>query len=763
MRNNGKSGPDAMLSKTLVALICVAGLAAGGAGWVWHKKTAPKKADAAHAGYVDPNLCESCHADVAKTYRKTGMSRSFSRPTRDSMIEDYTKANSFVHKASGLKYTMIERDGKFYQRRSAVGFDGNESDVLEEEVDYVIGSGNHARAYLHRTQQGKLIQLPVSWYGENSGSWYMSPSFDRVDQLDMHGTVAPECVFCHTGYPMVVGEDEVGSYDEQIFPAKLAEGIDCQRCHGPGAAHVAAASSGKTDMTTIRSKIVNPARLSRERQLEVCMECHLETSAHHVPSAIRNYDRDIYSFRPGEALADYKLYFERPKDPGVDDYETAHAAYELPKSACFRNSQMTCLTCHDPHDIPRGEEARKEYIGVCEGCHKQIDHKGVVMKAGSDCLSCHMPKRRTEGSVRVVLTDHYIQRSRPARDLLAPFPEKNLPEDRTPVDIYYPKHAPQDVQTELYLAVAQVNDQGIDGIGHLQAVLDHQRPQWPQPYVALGRAYARAGKNDEAIRNFEAALQRRRGDREALLGISVSLLAANQFDRAVSTLQEAVQSYPKDVGFLTNLGNAYLREGKIAEAQDALARAVSANPEQPDAHNLLGLCAAQRGDRQQAEQSFREAIRLQPNLAEPQNNLANLLTGEQRYDEAGFRFRRALALNPQYADAHHGLGLLLILTHHEAEAGNELQAAASAAPGNPQIHTDLADLLSVQGRLPGAAAEYRRALELNARLPDANLGLGLILLQQGDRGNAVHYLMIAAAGPDSDVSRHAQGVLAQLQ
>lgn len=764
MRNNGETGPGIMLSKKIAALICiVAAAAAGGTWWAWHRKAAPQKIETANAGYVDPKVCESCHADVAKTYRKTGMSRSFSRPTADNVIEDYTKANRFVHKSSGLKYTMIERDGKFYQRRSAAGFDGKESDVLEEQVDYVIGSGNHARAYLHRTQQGKLIQLPVSWYTENSGSWFMSPSFDRVDQLDMHGTIAPVCVFCHTGYPMVTGESETGSYDEQILPAKLAEGIDCQRCHGPGAAHVAAASSGKADMAAIRSKIINPAHLSRERQLEVCMECHLETSAHHVPSAIRNYGRALYSFRPGEALGDYKLYFERPKDPKVDDYETAHAAYELPKSACFRNSQMTCLTCHDPHDIPRGEEARKEYTGVCEGCHKLVNHKGVVMKTGSDCLTCHMPKRRTEGSVRVVLTDHYIQRNRPTRDLLAPFPEKNLPEDRTPVEIYYPKPAAQNPQTELYLAVAQVNDQGIDGIGHLQAVLDKQRPKWPEPYIALGRAYAHAGKNDAAISNYEAALQRRPEDREALLAMSAALLAANQFDRTVSTLQDAIKHYPQDEALLTNLGNAYLRQGKVTEAQEALSRAVSANPEHPDAHNLLGLCAVQRGDRQQAEQSFREAIRLQPTLAEPQNNLANLLTGEQRYDEAEFRFRRALALNPQYADAHHGLGLLLILTHREAEAGNELQAAALDSPANPQIHIDLADLLSAQGRLPGAAAEYRRALELNAGLPDANLGLGMILLRQGDRGNAVRYLTIAASGPDPDVSRHAQSVLVDVQ
>src|SRR6476469_10272368 len=41
------------------------------------------------------------------------------------------------------------------------------------------------------------------------------------------------------------------------------------------------------------------------------------------------------------------------------------------------------------------------------------------VRAGATCVDCHMPKRRTQDAVHVVMTDHYIQR-RPVRpDLLA--------------------------------------------------------------------------------------------------------------------------------------------------------------------------------------------------------------------------------------------------------------------------------------------------------------------------------------------------------
>lgn len=752
-----------------IALILVA----AGAAWHVHRhpgsaaiSTAVPRTDLRAAGYVDSAACNECHANVAETYRHTGMARTFHRPSEQTVIEDFKRANSFVQKSTGLKYTMVERDGKFYLRRSSIGFAGKETNVLEEQIDYVIGSGNHGRAYLHRTEQGKLVQLPISWYVEKGGYWNMSPGLDRPDQPDMHGTVNADCIFCHTAYPLA--SDRKTQDDEQVMPATLPEGIDCQRCHGPGAAHIRAAHAKASD-EEIQNTIVDPGRLSRERQLEVCMECHLETSAHHVPNSIRNYGRDLDSYRPGEPLGDYKMYFERPKDPKASDFETAHASYQLPRSECFQKTQMTCLTCHDPHDIPRGQEATQHYIEVCQSCHaatkdlaRDAAHKGVVMKAGSNCLTCHMPKRRPEGSVHIVLTDHRIQRYLPPGDLLAPIPEKVPEPNHTKVDIYYPKPA-TNKDADLYLAVAQVNDAGVDGIGNLRKVLDQDQPRWPEPYVALGKAYAKAGQTDAALKEFQQALDRRAEDYDALDGMANALLAANRTDEAIAVLQRGAKGYPDDDWFLDNLGNAYLSQGKLAEARDALGKALAVNSENGEARNLLGLCAVRAGDTEEAEKNFREAIRLDPLQPEPHNNLANLLADKREFAEAEFEFRRALALDPQYGDAHHGLGLLLIMTKRADEAGAEFEAAAAEVPANAQVWTDLGDLRSAQGRDGDAAEAYRRALAINPSQPDANLALGTILLRQARVEDAVPYLTAAAQGTDPETARQAQGILSQMQ
>jgi hypothetical protein len=187
----------------------------------------PTPEKSANSSYVDPAMCAGCHQNIAKTYQLTGMGHSLYRPTAENTVEDYKSHNTVENKPSGLSYTMVEHGGKFYQRRSEKGFDGKETNVVEEQVDYVIGSGNHARSYLHRGLDGRLIELPVSWYVENSGYWAMSPGYDRADQEDFRRAIPGECLLCHNGLPLKGSYPERGDTGLSLFPKEIPEGIDC--------------------------------------------------------------------------------------------------------------------------------------------------------------------------------------------------------------------------------------------------------------------------------------------------------------------------------------------------------------------------------------------------------------------------------------------------------------------------------------------------------------------------------------------------------
>ncbi len=57
----------------------------------------------------------------------------------------------------------------------------------------------------------------------------------------------------------------------------IPNGIDCERCHGPGELHIKEKFEGKIiDIANeIDFSIVNPAKLPIDLQFDVCQRCHI--------------------------------------------------------------------------------------------------------------------------------------------------------------------------------------------------------------------------------------------------------------------------------------------------------------------------------------------------------------------------------------------------------------------------------------------------------------------------------------------------------
>jgi predicted CXXCH cytochrome family protein len=683
-------------------------------------------------GYADASSCATCHAAIAETYSRTGMARGFSRVEKGSG----EISGPLFHKASNRYYSMVERDGRLFQRRHQIGFDGRETNVLELEAHYVIGSGNHARTFLHQAASGRLLQLPVSWYGARGGYWEMSPGYDRPAHLDFRRAIDAGCMSCHNGYPPSLAGAQPSSgatsppipfEDDREGPrfGTLANGIDCQRCHGPGQKHIDAIA--RNDVEAARRAIVNPSTLDRNRQLETCLQCHLESTSSPLPFQIRRYEHAPFSYVPGQPLGDYFTHFDHAPGSGRDDkFEINSAGYRLRKSACFQQSEMTCVTCHDPHDAPRGGEAVKRYVAICQSCHTEAhatepaspkrSERGPASPKRSEggCVDCHMPKRRAEDAVHVVMTDHFIQRTRPARDLIAARTEAQSPAAyRGDVVPYYPPGLPSSLENEneLYLAVAQVQDGSnlTAGIPRLQQAIERHRPVRPEFYYELARAFSLAGDAQAVIRWCGEALQRDPGFVPALKELAAAAMTINRFGDAAAALEQAVARRPTDANALADLGSAYLRLERVDEAQRTLARALAQDASLPRAHNLMGLALLKQGSAAAAESHFRDAIRLQPDLAEAHNNVGNLLASRRAYGEAGFHFAQAIGSNPNYVEAHHSYGLILALTQQYPKAAAELETAIRLAPGLLTAHLDLAEVLVSMGRRGEARAHFETA------------------------------------------------------
>jgi tetratricopeptide (TPR) repeat protein len=738
----------------------------------FHSATAPVAGSLQQAvtngRYVDPALCAQCHPKVWETYQRTGMARSFYRPKAETTVGNDRKTITFNHKASESYFTMLKRDGRFYQGRYQIGFDGKETNRFEKEIDYVVGSGNHVRTYLHRTSRNTLVELPLAWYAEGGGSWAMNAGYDRPDHAGFNREVSYSCIFCHNGIAEIPsGSEEPGA--EPVFPDKLPEGIDCQRCHGPGSRHVQAAQTPGAKLENIREAIINPARLSAERQLELCMQCHLETTSFRLPASIVRFERGPFSYQPGEPLADFMLHFDRApakdRDDGNDRFEIAGAAYRLRQSACFEKSEgaLRCTTCHDQHDIPHGEGASQHYTEVCRECHGAPFNKLVASGShtqSSDCIGCHMPKRRTDDAVHVVMTDHYIQRRKPRRDLLAPIPEGREADENAyhwAVVLYYPKKLPNDADRELYGAVAQVSQDSnlAEGIKELTAAIEKYHPGRMEYYLQLGDAWRDSGQMAKALPLYEEAVRRKPDSALALQRLGFGLRSSGQLARAAEILKRALAVSPADAATWHQLGLVYLAQGSRADAMAAFKKAISLDPDMSEAFNSQGGVWFESGDLQHAISAFREAIRIRPDYAEARSNLGNALSSARSFPEARYQFEAALRFKPNYAAARYNYGVALARVNRLDEAQRQIEAALQSDPAIVEAHDLLGNLLMARGKVQSALDQFREAIRIRPDYGQAQLDMGAALADSGNAAAAIPYLRKAAESPQQAVKDEA--------
>ncbi len=518
--------------------------------------------------YSQVAACARCHAQIAASFLKTGMGRSFS-PERP---ENFPQ-KPYYHEPSDSYFAMLLRDGRVYQRRWQVGFDGNPANVDEKQVDFVMGSGNHAKTYLHLTARGTLQQLPLGWYAEKGGSLTMNPGYDKPDHPGSTRAIQYECMSCHNAYPKIPSANlEEGA--EAQFLSPLPTGIDCQRCHGPGQEHIAKSGA---------APIVNPAKLPPDRELEVCMQCHLQTTSRLLPHSIQKHGRKPFSYVAGQPLADFLLAFDRaPRQNQA--VEVAGGAYRLRHSQCFLKSEgkLRCTTCHNPHDIRRGEAAMASYNKVCADCH------AASHRAGENCVACHMPKTRTDDAVHIIMTDHRIQRPASTADPTAEKPETHetaATSYRGPVVPYYPAKV-----EALYDAVAQVRDGSNlqQGLPLLAALIAQQHPPQAGFYVDLGEAYHAAGDLPQSARAFEEALARAPESLAILLKLGNARIETREWTKAEATLRRATVRSPSDPLAWGQFGWALWQQDRSAEARSALQKSIALDPEAPEIHNYLG-------------------------------------------------------------------------------------------------------------------------------------------------------------------------------
>jgi hypothetical protein len=347
-----------------------------------------------YAGYVGDEVCGSCHHDRFGTFQLTAHHRTSQLPNANSIAGPFAPPENTVKTIDpALSFRMEIRNGGFYE--TAIFGEPPHSKQHSEMIGIVVGSGKKGQTYLY-WKGDELYELPISYWIELR-RWVNSPGYlDGTANFDR--PVIPRCVECHA------------TYFDSLSPAPLQNrfdktnfvlGISCERCHGPGAEHVKDQRSATGNAT-----IVNPAKLSRERKMDTCAQCHGGLGESVAPA---------FSFRPGEPLANY-IKLQPPAPCARVDVHGNQVAL-LEKSRCFQSSNLSCTTCHDEHEP---ERPAASYSNRCIECH-QPEKCGMYKKLGSqiskNCIDCHMPIQQSNlivsdlggSQARAKVRNHWIK------------------------------------------------------------------------------------------------------------------------------------------------------------------------------------------------------------------------------------------------------------------------------------------------------------------------------------------------------------------
>ncbi|MEO8392754.1 MAG: cytochrome c3 family protein, partial [Chloroflexota bacterium] len=343
------------------------------------------QAQADQPDYVGAKECASCHRSLARDHADSNHALALQEVSRKQteILADFTQ---------GEAVRQVQFPGEDALRT-----------FTADDVDFVVGAGQHVQRYLYKVAKDDYMVLPAEW-NVTAGAWqpltlgsdpWPSPAYDWEQN----------CAACHTTNFDV----ERGRWQDI--------GVQCEACHGPASSHVdlakdAGRNPSDEELTAIQGAIY------RSADPQVCAQCHSQGQSpdgHPYP----------VGYRPGANLSDYFQLV--PDDSGDHWWIAGHASQQnmqsnewlMSRHATSLTDMQTsdqaadaCLTCHSQDarqaaalvaQVKAGDRdglppdaltvTNAQWGVTCTTCHyEHTDSKepfNLVQPANDLCTSCH--------------------------------------------------------------------------------------------------------------------------------------------------------------------------------------------------------------------------------------------------------------------------------------------------------------------------------------------------------------------------------------
>jgi tetratricopeptide (TPR) repeat protein len=220
---------------------------------------------------------------------------------------------------------------------------------------------------------------------------------------------------------------------------------------------------------------------------------------------------------------------------------------------------------------------------------------------------------------------------------------------------------------------------------------------------------------------------------------SLKTEATKKYDEAIASLQGALYLKPGDVRTLRNMGSVHAFKGEWAKAEEVLLEAQKGAPNDAD---------------------------LAKSIASIRANRAGALIDEGKYDEAIAFYQKQTAATPTDADLHLGLAEAYFKRAGSREgdakkldfklAGDSYAKAGDLKPDNADLMFNAALAYTNAGEYALAEAQWRKTLKVRPEDADAQVQLGIALVELKKFDEAIKVLQGAVVASPKNKQLHRQ-------
>jgi tetratricopeptide (TPR) repeat protein len=590
--------------------------------------------------YVGIQTCAQCHQDIYETFSHTGMGLSYEHAHRGKSIADFENHPPVFDSILDFFYRALWKNDRLVIEEFRIE-NGDTTHLIQQEIDFIIGSGQHTQSNIFHINN-HYFQAPLTWYAQKAKA-DLPPGYEDGANSRFSRIIGLECMSCHNAMPtgFVMGS-------ENKFQ-NLPEGIDCERCHGPGSAHVAKIQGGDITDTSkyIDYSIVNPKKLTAQLGFEICQRCHLQGNA------VLHINKSFFDFRPGMILNQVMDVY-LPRYENDQSFIMASHVDRFKQSKCYQSApeSFVCTSCHNPH-ISVKVTGKQAFNNSCVNCHQNPEECSAPalerQEVENNCVGCHMPVSGSSDIPHVRVHDHYIRKNY----------NSTSSKEKIFAGLVAINNPQPDLRSRIYAYLQQF--ERFDSQGYL---LDSART-----------LLLKAGKDQypEAWIHYHYLQQ--------------SFAELVTYQRTHITKSKLhLQSYDNLHAWTAfRIAEAYNQTGQIEESLNYIEKAIELAPFIPEFHAKAAVICIKNKKYNQAEKHFREIEKemgYDPAVWNNRGFLEEVKGDEQMAKKA---YLSAIAADPNYPSAYFKLAGLHIRNNEFQPALDWLEKANKIIPNNPEI------------------------------------------------------------------------------